>query len=592
MCGISGMFGSPEPSIVKSMTRLQHHRGPDGKGIWNDEHISLGHSRLAIVDLEGSPQPINSDHGCILVVNGEIYNYQKLRESNQSYPWKTMGDSESILALHRTSTHNLELPSANDHCKWLNQLDGMFALSLWDPAKKQLILARDEMGIKPLLRTAINGSLLFASEAKAFHAHPQYTPEMDMQALLARLVWEYPLDATSLFQGVYQVRPGTVEVWSIDDGIATMKSSARFSRPMFEPTDSWDVNKGSHLLLNGFTESVGQRLMSDVPVGIVLSGGLDSSLVAAVASDAAKRYERPTPACWTVAESEDNPDWMAAELVASSLDLEHHQSIMDSDSFSQHLPSLSWHGEDLDVSVLFFQPLFKEMSKVVRVGLCGQGADEIHAGYPRYVDLKQHQQQLESRISELEHPFAATLQSDSLPDDSRWWTQDHRPSTHLSSLQNTLQFEMDHGQLSNFQLRLVDRHSMAHSLEVRVPFLGRAHRQEAMKLPMSQRLPTTGLEKKALRSAAALTNLPESVVYRKKLPAGTATSPTLLTSCLNEYSSQIKEIASRWSVCGKVLRRQPEIALGLGLFESIHLRGHGLNLHNRTLDDLLNEVIS
>ena len=592
MCGISGMFGSPEPSIVKSMTRLQHHRGPDGKGIWNDEHISLGHSRLAIVDLEGSPQPITSDHGCILVVNGEIYNYQQLRQSNQTYPWKTMGDSESILALHRTRIHNLEQPSASDHCKWLNQLDGMFALSLWDPAKKQLILARDEMGIKPLLRTTINGSLLFASEAKAFHAHPQYTPEMDMQALLARLVWEYPLDATSLFQGVHQVRPGTVEVWSIDDGIATMKSSARFSRPMFEPTDSWDVNKGSHLLLNGFTESVGQRLMSDVPVGIVLSGGLDSSLVAAVASDAAKRYERPTPACWTVAESEDNPDWMAAELVASSLDLEHHQSIMDSDSFSQHLPSLSWHGEDLDVSVLFFQPLFKEMSKVVRVGLCGQGADEIHAGYPRYVDLKQHQQQLESRISELEHPFAATLQSDSLPDDSRWWTQDHRPSTHLSSLQNTLQFEMDHGQLSNFQLRLVDRHSMAHSLEVRVPFLGRAHRQEAMKLPMSQRLPTNGLEKKALRSAAALTNLPESVVYRKKLPAGTATSPTLLTSCLNEYSSQIKEIASKWSVCGKVLRRQPEIALGLGLFESIHLRGHGLNLHNRTLDDLLNEVIS
>ena len=592
MCGISGMFGSPEPSIVKSMTRLQHHRGPDGKGIWNDEYISIGHSRLAIVDLEGSPQPINSDHGCILVVNGEIYNYQQLRQSNQTYPWKTMGDSESILALHRTRIHNLEQPSASDHCKWLNQLDGMFALSLWDPAKKQLILARDEMGIKPLLRTTINGSLLFASEAKAFHAHPQYTPEMDMQALLARLVWEYPLDATSLFQGVHQVRPGTVEVWSIDDGIATMKSSARFSRPMFEPTDSWDVNKGSHLLLNGFTESVGQRLMSDVPVGIVLSGGLDSSLVAAVASDAAKRYERPTPACWTVAESEDNPDWMAAELVASSLDLEHHQSIMDSDSFSQHLPSLSWHGEDLDVSVLFFQPLFQEMSKVVRVGLCGQGADEIHAGYPRYVDLKQHQQQLESRISELEHPFAATLQSDSLPDDSRWWTQDHRPSTHLSSLQNTLQFEMDHGQLSNFQLRLVDRHSMAHSLEVRVPFLGRAHRQEAMKLPMSQRLPTTGLEKKALRSAAALTNLPESVVYRKKLPAGTATSPTLLTSCLNEYSSQIKEIASKWSVCGKVLRRQPEIALGLGLFESIHLRGHGLNLHNRTLDDLLNEVIS
>ncbi len=591
MCGISGMVGSPEPSVVKSMTRLQHHRGPDGTGFWDDEHISLGHSRLAIVDLEGSPQPISSDHGCILIVNGEIYNYQDLRESNKTYPWKTMGDSETILALHKSATHGLDHPIAEDHCNWLKQLDGMFALSLWDPVSKQLILARDEMGIKPLLRTTIEGSLLFASEAKAFHAHPQYSPKMDMEALLARLVWEYPLDATSLFQGVHQVRPGTVEVWTVDGGIATLESHARFSRPVFNPTDSWDVNQGSSLLLDGFIESVGQRLMSDVPVGIVLSGGLDSSLVAAVASDAAKRYGRPTPACWTVAESEDNPDWMAAELVASALDLEHHQSIMDSDSFSHHLPSLSWHGEDLDVSVLFFQPLFQEMSKVVRVGLCGQGADEIHAGYPRYVDLKHHQQQLEARMSNLDHPFAASLQTESLSDDSRWWTQDHRPSTHLSSLQKTLQFEMDHGQLSNFQLRLVDRHSMAHSLEVRVPFLSRAHRQEAMQLPMDQRLPSKGLEKKALRSAAALTNLPESVVYRKKLPAGTATSPTLLTSCLDEYASQIQEVASKWTMCEKVLRKQPEIALGLGLFESIHLQGHGLNLQNRTLDDLLNEVI-
>lgn len=585
------MVGSPEPSVVRSMIQLQHHRGPDGTGFWNDESTSLGHSRLSIVDLEGSPQPISSDHGCVLIVNGEIYNYQELRESNPNYPWKTMGDSESILASHRNATHTLHLPSAHDHCKWLKQLDGMFALSLWDPMKKQLILARDEMGIKPLLRTTIGGSMLFASEAKAFYAHPQYTPQMDVEALLARLVWEYPLDATSLFQDVHQVRPGTVEVWTVDDGIARLDSCAQFSRPMFNPRESWDVNQGSSLLLDGFIESVGQRLMSDVPVGIVLSGGLDSSLVAAVASDAAKRYDRPTPACWTVAESEDNPDWMAAELVASSLDLEHHQSIMDADSFSRHLPSLSWHGEDLDVSVLFFQPLFEEMSKSVRVGLCGQGADEIHAGYPRYVDLNNHQQQLESRIASLDHPFAETLQTDLLTEDSRWWTSDHRPSTHLSSLQNTLQFEIDHGQLSNFQLRLVDRHSMAHSLEVRVPFLGRAHRKEAMNLPMDQRLPANGLEKKALRSAAALTNLPESVVYRKKLPAGTATSPTLLTSCLDQYASQIQEITSKWTMCQKVLRKQPEIALGLGLFESIHVQGHGLNLHNRTVDDLLNEVI-
>jgi asparagine synthetase B (glutamine-hydrolysing) len=158
-------------------------------------------------------------------------------------------------------------------------------------------------------------------------------------------------------------------------------------------------------------------------------------------------------------------------------------------------------------------------------------------------------------------------------------------------LHDTLQFELDHGQLSNFQLRLVDRHSMAHSLEVRVPFLGRSHRNDAMQLPMNQRLPSIGLEKKALRAAASRTSLPRSVVDRKKLPAGTATSPTLLSQCLNEYASQIDEIASRWNFCEPLLRHQPEIALGLGLFEALHLIDHDQPQHHRSIDDLLAEVI-
>ena len=176
-------------------------------------------------------------------------------------------------------------------------------------------------------------------------------------------------------------------------------------------------------------------------------------------------------------------------------------------------------------------------------------------------------------------------------EDERWWVGDHRPQTHLSNLQDTLQFELEHGQLSNFQLRLVDRHSMAHSLEVRVPFLGRSHRQDAFSLPMNQRLPSDGLEKKALRKAASLTSLPKSVVERKKLPAGTATSPTLLSSCINEYSAQIEEISSRWNFCEPLLRHQPEIALGLGLFESLHLIEYDQPQHHRSIDALLAEVV-
>ena len=188
--------------------------------------------------------------------------------------------------------------------------------------------------------------------------------------------------------------------------------------------------------------------MADVPVGIVLSGGLDSSLVCAVARNAAEIAEQPVPACWTIAESEDNPDWQAAELVASSLDLEHNQHILDSESFENWLPELAWHGEDLDVTVLFFQPLFSKMSESVTVGLCGQGADELHAGYPRYKNLEQHKKLVSSRLDEMNCDLS-NLKGE------RWWTNNHTPEKHTESLQDFLQFEIDHGQLSNFQLRLV-----------------------------------------------------------------------------------------------------------------------------------------
>ena len=592
MCGISGMLGSPESGIVQKMIQLQNHRGPDGSGIWHDTSVCLGHARLAIVDLQGSPQPIQSHEGNVLIANGEIYNFQSIRSSMPDYAWTTFGDSETILALYEKTIHRNPTANAKDHGEWIQTLDGMFAFALWNPQQKQLILARDEMGIKPLIRSKIGSSLVFASEVKALRSHSEFYPQLDEHALMARLVWEYPLDATTLFMDVHQVRPGTLEVWSLDDGEPVLVDSHRFAIPKMAPSEDYDELLGGKALLDGFIDSVGQRLMADVPVGIVLSGGLDSSLVAAVASDAAHRYNRPIPECWTVAESEDNPDWIAAELVASTLDLKHHQSIMDPNSFARHLPSLSWHGEDLDVSVLFFQPLFKTMSETVRVGLCGQGADEIHAGYPRYVDLNAHQRELEKRTEMLNHPLAHQLETGQLEsDDERWWAKDHRPETHLRSLESALQFELDHGQLSNFQLRLVDRHSMAHSLEVRVPFLGRSHRKDALKLPMAQRLPSDGLEKKALRNAASHTSLPQSVVERKKLPAGTATSPTLLTNCLNEYSAQIDELASRWSFCEPLLRHQPEITLGLGLFESLHLIEYDSPRHHRSIDDLLAEVI-
>lgn len=544
------MLGEPDKSVLTKMTEYLHHRGPDGNGIFLDESCGFAHTRLAIVDVAGSPQPIFGQ-GKVAIVNGEIYNYKSLRDS--SYDYQTNGDSEIVLSLHTGRG------SASDHAKWVSKLDGMFAFALW--SENQLILARDSMGIKPLMRTLVENSMLFSSEAKALRAHESYKPAIDDLALRARIAWEYPLDATTLFEGVHQVRPGTVEVWEIIDGKPQLTSSARFEAQSVAPEKEWSDAEG---LLESFTLSVSDRLMSDVPLGIVLSGGLDSSLVCAVAREAAEIAGQPVPACWTVAESEDNPDWQAAEVVASSLDLEHHQHILEPDTFHSKLPDLAWHGEDLDLTVLFFQPLFAKMSESVTVGLCGQGADELHAGYPRYKNLKEHSDTIKQRLSDMN----CDLGNLSGPE---WWNSNHNPENHTKSLEDFLQFELDHGQLSNFQLRLVDRHSMAHGLEVRVPFLGSRHRSASNKLPMNWRLPETGYEKAALRAAADLTDLPKEIVRRPKLPAGRATSPKMIDSLINDLMPFVDSIAKKHPVIEKALLKQPEICLGLGLFESMHI---------------------
>jgi len=573
MCGIGGMLGNPDDAVLKRMISLMYHRGPDGKGIFADEECGLAHARLAILDIEGSPQPLFGD-GSVAVVNGELYNHLDLKITE--YPYRTGGDSEAILALHSMNRGG----TAREHASWVRLLDGMFAFAIWSDG--QLILARDPMGVKPLARTIVDDTLLFASEHKVLRAHEGHVPEIDDLAMRARIAWEYPLDATTLLKGVHQVRPGSVEVWELIDGKPVMTSIARFETQKVDPAVSWD-NPAE--LLESFVTSVQDRLMADVPVGIVLSGGLDSSLVAAVAHEAAERAGQPVPACWTVAESEDNPDWIAAETVTSSLDLVHHQHILEPDSFHSRLPDLAWHGEDLDLTVLFFQPLFAKMAESVTVGLCGQGADELHAGYPRYRDLNSHALEINERLSDLDCSLASLK-------GEQWWSDSHQPEEHCTSLQDFLQFELDHGQLSNFQLRLVDRHSMAHSLEVRVPFLGASHRNASNKLPMDWRLPESQEEKAALRRVADLTNLPSEIVRRPKLPAGRATSPRMIDSLLDELNSRVSDIAMRYPTMEKALLKQPDIAIGLGLFEAMHILDGGRTKRAGDVSALLDEVIT
>ena len=592
MCGIGGIFCHPDKSIAHTMNSIQRHRGPDGHEVYSDDNIALAHTRLAIVDIDGSHQPLKGPSQEILVVNGEIYNHGEIRSHHKHYPWTTKGDSEAILALFTQSklesNHTL---SAQDHSNWISKLDGMYAFALWDPTSEHLILARDPLGIKPLVRTQHEGSMLFSSEHKGLRADERHIPEIDHIALSARLAWEYPLDATTLLKEVYQVRPGTVEVWAIDQqGNAQLFDTAIHHQTTITPLP-WDPLQDAHRLLESFTVSVEQRLMSDVPVGIVLSGGLDSSLVAAVADEAAHRAQQPVPECWTVAESEDNPDYVAAELVASSFNLTHHQHIIEREDLDGAIQNLVWHGEDLDVTVAFFQPLFQHMNQHVTVGLCGQGADELHGGYPRYKNIPDHLQLVAQRLESIRRDDIAHLSSKQWGDDPRWYAEHHSPYHMSNSLNDFLEFELNHGQLSNFQLRLVDRHSMAHSLEVRVPFLGSSHRTSALQLPEEWKLPATMEEKLALRKASSVSTLPTEIVNRPKLPAGTATTPTLLASIVDEYQHQISDLCNHYKPYTDVLKHQKELALGLGLFEAMHIIDEGRTKKTSSIDQLVSEVL-
>ncbi len=585
MCGIAGIFGpnGDDYSTVHKMARIIGHRGPNGTAAWSEQFktggVSFGHTRLSIVDIEGSNQPLFSDNGCVLIFNGEIYNHREIRKVNSTYNFRTNGDGEAILAAYA---------NRSDDIGWVRDLDGVWAFALWDPQLERLILSRDRFGVKPLLRNCTEkGNLLFGSEAKCLRLHPEYSPELDIRALIGRIAFEYSLDDTTLFEGVHSISPGTIETWDISNGKAKLQNRSIWASDFPIPYGKWSPKTHAGALLESLTSAVADRLMSDVPLGIILSGGLDSALIAAISNEASQRTGYPLPACWTVAESEDNPDWVAAESVCQSLELQHHQHLISENAFENSLPKLGWHGEDLDVTVLFFQPLFEKMSQSVKVGLCGQGADELHAGYPRYKNLRSHCELISKRLDACKHPFSDQILSENFI--SPGWRQGHNPDLVFADLGSTLNYELNNGQLTNFQLRLVDRHSMAHGLEVRVPFLGETHVTASSQIPVAWKL-SSGSEKLGLREAARLTKLPIDIVNRPKLPAGRATSPALIDNLLDELKGHAQEYSNDIPMISKMFNGQPEISIGLRLFRSLHLTDGGVGRECKDLLTLLEDV--
>jgi asparagine synthase (glutamine-hydrolysing) len=377
MCGICGVArpsGSAvriDRDLVVRMRDVIRHRGPDGEGLYLDEHVGLGHRRLAIVDVAHGAQPMASDDGRLqLTYNGEIYNhpalFDELRRAGVTY--HTRCDTETILRL--TERVGSATPT---------RLRGMFAYAIWDRASRELFIARDRFGVKPLYYAHLaDGTLLFGSEIKAILASGLVRAELNECALPDYLANHAPSGDETLFAGIRRLPPGHTLRW--------MDGRVQIER-------YWDLHYGDQPERDDdalvaeyrerFVDAVRMRLMSDVPLGMFLSGGIDSAAITAVMS---RLVDEPIKT-FSVAFAEREANELAyARLVASRYRTDHHEIVVTPEEFWSAVPRLVWHEDEpmahpSSVALNFVSRLAGERVKVV---LTGEGSDETLAGYNRY----------------------------------------------------------------------------------------------------------------------------------------------------------------------------------------------------------------
>jgi asparagine synthase (glutamine-hydrolysing) len=383
MCGIAGIFhlSTPkpvEPARVERMCAAMIHRGPDGHGVWTGPGVGLGHRRLSIIDVAGSPQPLVSSVGrAVLVFNGEIYNYRELRSELKALgaQFATEGDSEVILAAWQ---------------RWgpqcLPRLSGMFAFAIYDLDQRSLFLARDRLGVKPLFTAQLSdGSLAFASELKGLLAHPLLRREIDPLAIEDYLTWGYLPDSRSILTGVEKLPAGHYRLLRHDGACSP-------------PVQWWDVSFGDRRrgsaadlgaeLLHLLRDAVRSRMVADVPLGAFLSGGVDSSTVVALMAEASAS---PVKTC-SIGFDEaalDESDYAAQ--VARLFAAEHHAQTVAPDDFAGVEALAGMFDEPFaDASALPTWRVCQLARETVTVALSGDGADEAFAGYRRH--LFQHRE--------------------------------------------------------------------------------------------------------------------------------------------------------------------------------------------------------
>lgn len=376
MCGIAGVVYSDrsrccELDTITRMTDVMPYRGPDDSGHWIAGNVGLGHRRLSIIDLGGGHQPMADVSAALWIVfNGEIYNYRQVREDliAKGYTFQTQSDTEVILQAYA---------AMGERC--VTALNGMFAFAIWDTRQRTLFIARDRMGVKPLYYAERPDAFVFGSEIKALFASRLVEATARADAFAEYLLFRQVAGSDTLFHGVKSLPPGCTMM--VRDG-AVRISRYWSPRPAAErPSITYDEAKAQ--LTNLLEDSVRLRLISDVPVGTFCSGGIDSSLVTALA---AKLKPEPVNTFSVGFDEEDFDESAYATMVSQQCGTIHHELRVGNVKYAELFPKMVWHNDEpLDFANSVHIFALSELAKrQVTVVLTGEGSDELFAGYPRY----------------------------------------------------------------------------------------------------------------------------------------------------------------------------------------------------------------
>lgn len=560
MCGIAGYIDlkhQVDLSLIENMTRTMHHRGPDGEGYHLDGPVALGHRRLSIIDLTGGKQPMADDSERYWITfNGEIYNFPDLRErlKKLGHQFATRCDTETILAAYKQYGANC-----------VDHLRGMFAFAIWDNVEKSLFLARDRVGKKPLYYFSDGQCFIFASEIKALLQHPAISREVDPQAIADYFNYNYIPFPRTIFKSIKKLRPGYHLQVAVElNGSLTLAENEywdiRYTPEPDVPEEEW-----CEALRDKISEATRMRMISDVPLGAFLSGGVDSSAVVAFM---AQTQSAPVKTFSIGFKEEDFSETQYARQVAKQFGTEHHEFIVEPDAVDM-LPKLAWEYDEpfADSSAIPTYYVSKLAREHVTVILTGDGGDETFAGYRRYPwanDMHRY-----DVLPDYLKKFLFGMPSSLLPEGVRgkgmlrhlscppferyagintYGESSYLKKLFSDDLKSHLRGEFDktypdfslmrhyydHCNVDDYLTRIqyldtkiylaediltkVDRASMLCSLETRAPLLDHEVLELAARMPASLKI--KGGETKYILKKALEPILPKNILYRKKMGFG------------------------------------------------------------------------